>query len=403
MSAPTVRRPRLLVIDDEPSICELIGDVATVVGFDVDLASTPGEIDSRLGKGHDLVVLDLQLGGEDGISAMRTLALRSPGARVVLVSGASERIIASADRVASQYGLEVLGTCHKPFALSAIRGLLEDCRVSVCAPALTPGTQPETSELLRELDIHDLTMAYQPLVQLSDGSISAAEALVRWTHPEFGAVPPNLFVPFLEASGRSGELLAHVATVVARERVEIPAIAALESISINVSGQDLDDQDTPDRLRDLLGVAAPADKWTLELTETIAYGAAVSALDVMTRFSLMGFKLAIDDFGTGSSTLERLRSYPFDVLKIDRSFISGNSIQAPDDWIIVESAVSMGHRLGLQITAEGVEDRAVYERLRSLGCDRAQGYHMSRPVAAVDFQAASAAWAAGLKVAAQSF
>ena len=86
MSAPPVRRPRLLVIDDEPSICELIGDVATVVGFDVDLASTPGEIDSRLGKGHDLVVLDLQLGGEDGISAMRTLAIRSPGARVLRCS-----------------------------------------------------------------------------------------------------------------------------------------------------------------------------------------------------------------------------------------------------------------------------------------------------------------------------
>ncbi|CAB4847213.1 unannotated protein [freshwater metagenome] len=389
----TSPRPRLLVVDDEPSICELIGDVATVVGFDVETASTANEIDTRLGNGHDVVFLDLHLGGRDGISVMKTLAARSPGARVVLVSGASDRIIASADRVGEMYGLEVLGTCQKPFSLKQMRSLLEDCRVSAMEPQLAGQTRPSLRDLMSDLVVADLTMAYQPVVRLSDGAVVGAEALVRWSHPEFGSVSPADFVPHLERMGRSRELLTHVASEVARERAEVASLAALDDLAINVSARDLSLSDTPDILREILTETAPASNWTLELTESAAIGAAVSALDVMTRLSLMYFSLAIDDFGTGSSTLERLRWYPFTTLKIDQSFITANSIQSADDWIIVESAVDMGHRLGLAITAEGVEDAPVLARLKELGCDRAQGYLVSRPVPAEKFAATCDEWA----------
>jgi EAL domain-containing protein (putative c-di-GMP-specific phosphodiesterase class I) len=392
--APASRLPRLLVIDDERAICELIGDVATAVGFEVQTASNLEEIELVVGRGHDIVMLDLHLGGPDGISVMKTLAARAPGSRVVLVSGASDRIIASADRVAQMYGLEVLATCQKPFSLTQLRGILEDCRASALLPQEDGVARPSLREVLADLVIPELTMAYQPVVRLSDGKVVGAEALVRWTHPNFGSVSPVDFVPYLERTGRSRELLTQVASEVARERSEFASLAALDDLAINVSARDLSMSDTPDLLREILTPAAPAAAWTLELTESAAYGAAVSALDVMTRLSLMYFALSIDDFGTGSSTIDRLRFYPFTTLKIDRSFITANSIHSADDWIIVETAVEMGHRLGLAVTAEGVENEPVLARLKELGCDRVQGYLVSRPVGAADFGVACDNWSA---------
>ena len=137
--------------------------------------------------------------------------------------------------------------------------------------------------------------------------------------------------------------------------MSVPGVADLEDVSINVSALDLNVPETPDELAAILGKAAPPSAWTLEVTETVADGVAVTALDVMTRLGLAQFKLAIDDYGTGSSTLDRLRWYPFTTLKIDREFVSANPMHNLNDWIIVENAVSLGHQLGLAVTAEGVE------------------------------------------------
>jgi len=384
--------PRMLVVDDEPMICDLIGDVATGVGFVVQSASTAEEIDVLLGSDFDVTVLDLALVGSDGIAAMRTLAGRAPGARVVLASGASERIIASATRVAQLYGLQVLGTVAKPLGLSSLRALLRDCKESLVKPAHVMKRRPDVNSIINDLVPCQLHVLYQPIAQVSDGSVRGAEALVRWRHPEHGLIPPSDFVPALERLGRTHDLLVHVAEQVAQDRMSVPGVADLEDISINVSALDLNVPETPDVLASILTKAAPAEAWTLEITETVADGTAVTALDVMTRLGLAKFKLAIDDYGTGSSTLERLRWYPFTTLKIDRTFVSASPVQNLNDWIIVENAVSLGHQLGLSVVAEGVETSLVFERLRSLGVDRVQGYLVSEPVPALELSARSLRW-----------
>lgn len=384
--------PRLLVVDDEPSICELISDVATMVGFVAQSASTAEEIDRLLGADFDVIVLDLALIGSDGIAVMKTLASRAPGARVVLASGASERIIASATRVAQLYGLQVLGTMPKPLGLSSLRTLLRDCREAVVKPAIVLRQRPDVNTIIDDLVPSQLHVLYQPIANVADGTVRSAEALVRWRHPEHGLIPPDQFVPALERLGRQHELLLHVAQQVAEDRMSVPGVADLDDVSINVSALDLNVPETPDDLLSILGRAAPTSAWTLEITETVADGVAVTALDVMTRLGLAQFKLAIDDYGTGSSTVDRLRWYPFTTLKIDREFVSANPINNLNDWIIVENAVLLGHQLGLAVTAEGVETSLVFERLRTLGVDKVQGYLVSQPVPALELSSRCLRW-----------
>jgi EAL domain-containing protein (putative c-di-GMP-specific phosphodiesterase class I) len=384
--------PRLLVVDDEPSICELISDVATMVGFVAQSASTAEEIDGLLGADFDVIVLDLALIGSDGIAVMKTLASRAPGARVVLASGASERIITSATRVAQLYGLRVLGTMPKPLGLSSLRTLLRDCRDAVVKPALVLRQRPDVNTIIDELVPSQLHVLYQPIANVADGTVRSAEALVRWRHPEHGLIPPDQFVPALERLGRQHDLLLHVARQVAEDRMSVPGVADLDDVSLNVSALDLNVPETPDELLSILGRAAPPSAWTLEITEAVADGVAVTALDVMTRLGLAQLKLAIDDYGTGSSTLDRLRWYPVTTLKIDRRFVSGNPINNLNDWITVENAVLLGHQLGLTVTAQGVETSLVFERLRALGVDMVQGYLVSEPVPALELSSRCLRW-----------
>ena len=385
-------RPRLLVVDDEPAICELIREIAIGVGFDVDTASDAATIDAQLGAGHQVTVLDLSLAGDDGVSAMRTLSARMPGAAVIVASGAPERVLSSAQRVAGMYGLRVLGACAKPLSVAAMQTLLRTAYDAADVPAPTVLTPGEIADRVQEMRIDDVTLAYQPVIDLRNGEVVSAETFSRWRSGLGDSMDPNTFVPEMERVGSSGELLSHVARGAAADRIAVPALTRLPTVAINVSIRDFENLDMPAMLHSTLTAAAPASAWTLEITETATVGSAALALDVITRLSLNEFRLAIDDFGTGQSNLERLRWYPFSELKIDRSFLTDDSSGSGSDWIIVRNAVTMAQQLGLEVVAEGVEDTRTLRRLRDLGCDRAQGYLISPPVTAAEFGERCEAW-----------
>ena len=391
-AAESTPRPRLLVVDDEPAICELIREIAIGVGFDVDTASDAATIDAQLGAGHQVTVLDLSLAGDDGVSAMRTLSARTPGAAVIVASGAPERVLASAQRVAGMYGLRVLGACAKPLSVASLQTILRTAFDSAGTPlpqVMTPG---EIADRVQEMRIDDVTLAYQPVIDLRNGEVVSAETFSRWRSGLGDSMDPNTFVPEMERVGSSGELLSHVARGAAADRIAVPALTRLPTVAINVSIRDFENLDMPAMLHSTLTAAAPASAWTLEITETATVGSAALALDVITRLSLNEFRLAIDDFGTGQSNLERLRWYPFSELKIDRSFLTDDSSGSGSDWIIVRNAVTMAQQLGLEVVAEGVEDTRTLRRLRDLGCDRAQGYLISPPVPAAEFGERCEAW-----------
>lgn len=243
------------------------------------------------------------------------------------------------------------------------------------------------TELRRAVEHNELRLYLQPKVPLHGQSGRAAEALVRWQHPQRGMVPPMEFIPFAEQTGFVRQLTLWMFEQVAEFLAHSGQGRAGLRVSVNLSTRDLLDPDLSQRLASILARhGVRAESFCLEITESAIMDDPQRAEAMLNRLSEQGFKLSIDDFGTGYSSLAYLKRLPVDELKIDKSFVMGMG-QGEDDATIVRSTIDLAHNLGLTVVAEGVETADILERLRALACDEAQGYHISRPVPAQEFLA----------------
>ena len=231
----------------------------------------------------------------------------------------------------------------------------------------------------------EIVVYFQPIIDVEDLRVRGAEGLVRWQHPEHGLIPPGAFVQTVEQTGLIGPLTRHVLERSIHECAQWRRSGREMSVSVNLSVRNLLDPDLPREIARLLDTySLPPDALQLEITESMIMSDPERALQTVSRLSDLGVRLSVDDFGTGYSSLANLRKMPINELKIDRSFVSP-MLQDESDLIIVRSTINLGHDLGLRIIAEGVEDNATLEHLAVLGCDLAQGYHVSRPLAADAF------------------
>ena len=236
------------------------------------------------------------------------------------------------------------------------------------------------SELRRAVEHNELRLYYQPKVSLHSANVSAVEALIRWEHPTRGLVPPNLFIPFAEQTGYIKLLTRWVLREAVRQCGEWLREGLRLTISVNISARDLMNRELPDQVAALLDEHdVPPSLLCLEITESGFMEDPANAQKVLDRLSELGVKLSIDDYGTGYSSLSYVMRLPVQELKIDRSFISHMAAD-PELSTIVRSTIDLGHNLGLKVVAEGVEDLAAWNMLRSLGCDDAQGFFMSKPL-----------------------
>jgi diguanylate cyclase (GGDEF)-like protein/PAS domain S-box-containing protein len=247
---------------------------------------------------------------------------------------------------------------------------------------------PDRLALARELrdaiEQGQLVLHYQPKLDLRDGSLVGVEALVRWQHPLRGLVPPDEFIGLAERTGLMEPLSRWVIETALRQcRVWLGEGVSCP-IAINLSARSLHDPTLPETLTDLLRVYGVApDLLKVEITESSLMTDPAQAMQVVERLSLAGIQVSIDDFGTGYSSLSRLRRFAVHELKIDRSFVEHVATDQ-HDLAIVRSIIDLAHGMGLLAVAEGVEDQASWDLLAELGCDEAQGYHMSRPLSAAD-------------------
>jgi diguanylate cyclase (GGDEF)-like protein len=221
-----------------------------------------------------------------------------------------------------------------------------------------------------------LVLHYQPIEELPSGRIIGAEALVRWQHPVRGLLGPIEFVPVAEASGLISGLGEWVLRRACEEASRWPDDIG---ISVNLSPRQLE-QDLPQLVGDVLArTGLSTGRLTLEVTEASVMADSPETLWIIEELHAMGVHLAIDDFGTGHSSLARLRTLPVDELKIDMSFVSGLDVDRSAE-VLVSAIVALAHGSGLIAVAEGVETTGQRRRLVELGCDRAQGYLLSRPI-----------------------
>ncbi len=242
------------------------------------------------------------------------------------------------------------------------------------------------ADLRRAIETGQIDLHYQPKLDLARARVIGVEALARWSHPERGAVPPDVFVPLAEHAGLIRDLTSHVIESALLQCRAWRDAGITLPVAVNLSVRDLIDAALPDEIVGLLeryGLE-PA-MLELEITESTVMDQPGRAIDVLDSLSRIGLPLAIDDFGTGYSSLAYLQRLPVRELKIDRSFVMGLRTNDNDDEI-VRSTIDLAHNLGLSVVAEGVEDRESVERLTEMGCDVAQGYYIARPMPAADLE-----------------
>jgi diguanylate cyclase (GGDEF)-like protein len=243
------------------------------------------------------------------------------------------------------------------------------------------------SDFRRALQTDEIVVHYQPIVDVEGILLRGAEGLVRWEHPDLGMIPPGEFIQTVEQSGLIGPLTRHVLERSIAQCAEWRRAGQDLSIAVNLSVRDLLDQSLPrDIDRMLTAYHLPSTALQLEITESMLMSDPERSLGTLMRLSELGVRLSVDDFGTGYSSLANLKRMPINELKIDRSFVSP-MLQDESDLIIVRSTINLGHDLGLRVIAEGVEDEPTLAHLAHLGCDLAQGYHVSRPLPADAFSA----------------
>ncbi|MDN5850615.1 MAG: EAL domain-containing protein [Nitrococcus sp.] len=237
-------------------------------------------------------------------------------------------------------------------------------------------------KLLRDLRVAiehgELQLMYQPKVAMSDRRPVGVEALVRWEHPELGPLQPGEFISVAEQAGTVTQLTHWILESAIAQCSEWRQRGFDLSASVNLSPVDLLDQGLPARLEEMLNRhRMPAHKVCLELTEGTAMRDTRNGLELLKKFKTLGVRLSIDDFGTGYSSLAQLKHLPVDELKIDRSF-TAELTEGSNAAAIVRSIIEIGHQLGLEVTAEGIESEAIWRLLKKYRCDTAQGFYFSR-------------------------
>jgi EAL domain-containing protein (putative c-di-GMP-specific phosphodiesterase class I) len=240
-------------------------------------------------------------------------------------------------------------------------------------------------DLRRALPAKEISMHYQPLVELATGEIAGFEALMRWRHPTIGHVPPDVFIPLAEQSDLIIELGSFALDEAIGAAASWPPIAGGARgayVSVNLSARQFRDPDLLSLIEGALTSSGLApQRLVLEITESVALANIARTTSVLEYFKNLGVGLALDDFGTGYSSLSYLTRLRPDFIKIDRFFV-GTTPEDSDNHVLLESIIELGHRLDLSVLAEGIETTGQLEYLRRLGCEFGQGFLFSPAVPA---------------------
>ncbi len=382
------RSPVLLAVDDDQDIVDTITALGVRAGFQSTSSTTPERLGDILGQeAVDVIVLDLQMPGMDGVNALRYLADSNVTARILLVTGMDERTLAAAEQYGLRRGLRMLGALQKPFDPEELLLRLERVHAAL---------RPITAEDLEHgIENGELVIYYQPIIRrFADNTwdVCAVEALLRWNHPIRGLVTPDSFIAMGETHGLSRAMTDFVLQRGIEQLKGWFAQRLRIGLRVNIAATLIADLGFPDRLEAMLAEQSlDADMLSLEVTETGMLEQTPETFDILTRLRIKNINLAIDDFGIGYSSLTQLFRMPFNEMKIDKSLV-GKIVESKEAAIMVDALIALAHKLGLTVCAEGVEDAATLDMLEKFSCDYVQGYYISPPVPASEVPKIIARW-----------
>lgn len=377
----------ILVIDDDQVVLQQMSAMLAGLGASQVFTASSGphalQLLAERSGDFETLICDLNMPSMDGIEVIRLFGRTGYRGKLILMSGADEKVLSTAGKLAELQGLRVLGQVQKPVASSHIVALLS--QRSEPRRRLRTVVSEVSPESIRDgIDRDEFSIWFQPKVDAASLRPVGVEALARWQHPSRGLLLPDSFIGVAERAGLVGELSQVLTSKALVEGSQLRIAGFPLSIAINLSGLWLDDLMLPDFiLATALAAHLRPEDIILEVTETGVMKDLTTALDVLTRLRLKGFGLSIDDFGIGYSSFEQLGRIPFTELKLDRSFVS-KGVRDATARAILQSSMDVAHRMKLSTVAEGVETEADLELVRSFGCDRVQGHYIAQPMPVED-------------------
>lgn len=380
-------RLRVLVVDDMKLMREMATAMLRAQGIGTveacDDGSTALAALDRLAAASlscDLMLLDLNMPGMDGIEVLRHLADRGYEGQIALFSAESARVLRTAETLARAHNLNILGFVEKPLTDAAIAELLRKLSQGGAKAAINTAEPLSEAELLDGIRLGQIEIMVQPKVSMQTRQPIGVEALARWRHPQRGVIGAGQFIPLAESGAAAEPLFEAILGLALRATALWRAEGLALQMAVNLSTANLTRLDLPQRIATAVSEHGlkPADL-VLEVTESRLIDDQTAALEVLTRLKLKGFNLAIDDFGTGYSSLEQLQRFPFEEMKIDRQFV-GMAVTDQAARAIVSSSVRLARKLGMTTVAEGIESQPDWDCAAGLGCDIAQGYFISAPI-----------------------
>ena len=378
----------ILIVEDHPFQHLYLQNLFNELGdFHLECAKDGEEALACLKKrDYDLVLTDLLMPGMDGVQFIQGLAAQPSRPALAIMSAASRRMLMGASLVASNLQVKVIGLISKPVNAAALRCLIDQLQVlRHMAPAETqPGIDRQS--LLNALDNGELQAWFQPKKALNNGRIVAAEALVRWIHPEHGTLLPGVFLPALIAFNLEERLLWRIL----EQAIAAQALWRQEGydipVSVNLPTHLLNSHDLPDRILAFVHAheGLPA-RICFELMECSVPDDISNFYAGACRLRIKGFGLSQDDFGKGYSSYLNLVSTPFTELKIDQALVQGCHDNEGMTSALA-SIIALGRKLGLTVVAEGVETPQQLALLRKIDCTQVQGFLISQAVSSEQFQ-----------------
>jgi EAL domain-containing protein (putative c-di-GMP-specific phosphodiesterase class I)/FixJ family two-component response regulator len=388
----------IVLLDDDPFMLKLLTHMLAHLGYTRVAACESGERALAQVRGTqevvDLILLDINMPGMDGVEFIRRLVECQYGGSVILVSGENSRILESVERLIEAHRLTALGCLQKPVKPDELATLMSTLKPSIGHRSLAGVIQHSYSaeQLRAAISQGQLVNYYQPKVAIATREVVGMESLVRWRHPVDGLIFPDQFLGLATEHGLLTQITGAVLGDAMRQAKAWAQAGYHLPVAVNISMDDLIALDFPDAAEALAASVGIAPQLlTLEVTERQVMRQLSTALDVLSRLSLKRFRLSIDDFGTGHSSLAQLRDLPFDELKVDRGFVHGASSDGTCA-AICDASLRMAHQLGMQVVGEGIEDRDDWNFLSKLKCDVGQGYFIAKPMPAADVVGWISAW-----------
>jgi EAL domain-containing protein (putative c-di-GMP-specific phosphodiesterase class I) len=378
---------RLLIVDEGGAVAELVGGIARRIGYTVaSVESGAGFVQLLESFQPSLLMMELQLPDADGFELLRSLAARACTASILLMSDADERVLSVAYELGVSHGLDICGIVEKPISPIELETKL--------AALLHRSSALDIADLRRGLADEEFIPYYQPKASRvqSGWIVDGVEALARWQHPRLGLVMPHEFIPLAEQTGLIGELTGSMLSAALRQVRAWQDQGLRLDCAVNLPPSLVTDLDFPDRVAALLAEnGVDGSQLVLEITETSTIQNRTTTMAILTRLRVKRVGLSLDDFGTGYSSLMQLYQMPFNEMKIDKSLVM-NVPHSREANTMVGSLIELGHNLGLKICAEGVENRAALDLLATMGCDRCQGYYISRAIPASEIVSFAKQW-----------